>query len=238
LRPKVILLAILLVMLLVSVAAGQHFPIDPAESIKRGHARYSQAEYLNAIDEYGRVTPQSGKLYSQALYNIGVCYYELWRTEDAVDMYKKAIAARKGSYPVALYALGVALEDLKRQDEAKEAYRQAVAASTSREMGAAHFRLGLLLTNEGEYETAKTHFTEAIKRETSPAGHNNLGVVLALNGNLQQAEREFEVALKEAGGTFPDATYNLKLCRSLLRTSSKDLLASLKVVRTIKSPAN
>lgn len=234
-RPKSLPFAILLVTLVVSFAAGQSSPTDPGESIKRGNARYSKAEYLAAIQEYLQVPPQAGESYSQALYNIGVCYYELWRTEDAIAMYRKAAAARAGRYPIALYALGVALEDLKRQDEAKEAYRQAVAASAGREAGAAHFRLGVLLIRERDYEKAATHFTEVIARETSPASHNNLGVVLALKGRLHEAEREFEVALRQAGGAFNDAAYNLKLCRSLLKASAKDSLASLKVEATTKA---
>ena len=231
-RPKTIPFAIFLMTLVVSFAAAQNSPTDPRESIKRGNAKYSKAEYVAAIEEYQRVPPQAGEIYSQALYNIGVCYYELWSTEDAVVMYKRAAATRAGRYPKALYALGVALEDLKRQDEAKEAYRQAVTASTNRDKGAAHFRLGLLLAGENDYERAATHFKEAITGETTPGSHNNLGVMLALKGRLHEAEKEFEVALRQAGGTFADATYNLKLCRSLLKASTKDPLALLKVVAT------
>lgn len=231
-RPKSIPVAIFLVMLAVSFAAGQSSPFDPAEAVKRGNERHSKAEYFVAIKEYERVTPQDGKIYSQALYNIGVCYYELWRTEDAIAMYRKAVALRAGRYPVALFALGVALEDLKRQDDAKEAYRQAIAASKGREAGAAHFRLGLLLASESDYERAATHFSKAITRETSPGSHNNLGVMLALKGRLHEAEREFQIALRQAGGVFADATHNLKLCRSLLKASANDSLASLRLAAT------
>lgn len=228
-RPKNITIAILLVALVVSVAAGQDRATDPGQSIKRGNARYLKAEYLGAIEEYERVTPQAGEIYSQALYNIGVCYYELWRTEDAIVMYKRAAAARAGRYATAHYALGVALEDLKRPGEAKEAYQQAVA-SGGREATASHFRLGLLLASESDYEMAAKHFAEAIIRESSPASHNNLGVVLALAGQLREAEKEFEVALKQASGEFADATNNLRLCRSLLKTSARAPSASLKLV--------
>ena len=237
-RPRRITFGILLVILLASCAAGQSNPGDSAEFLKRGNARYLKAAYLAAIEEYRRVPPQAGEIYSQALYNIGVCYYELWRTEDAIAMYKKAAAARAGRYYVALYALGVALEDLKLPDDAKEAYRQAVAASTGRESGAAHFRLGLLLAGDSDYEKAATHFAEAITWEASPASHNNLGVVLALKGRLDEAEREFELALREAGGAFPDAANNLKLCQSLLKASAKDPLASLRLVATTHAPGN
>jgi tetratricopeptide (TPR) repeat protein len=227
--------AVLLVTLIVSVAVGQTSSTDARESIKRGNAKYSQAQYLAAIEEYQRVQPQPGKTYSQALYNIGVCYYELWRPEEAIAMYQKAVASRGGNYPIALYALGVALEEVKRLEEAKQSYRLVVAALQDRYGAAAHFRLGLLLAGEGEYDQAATHFTEAITRDSSPAGHNNLGVVLALKGHLQEAEKEFEVALKQANGVFTDATNNLKLCRSLLADSAKEALTSLRLVATTRA---
>lgn len=235
-RPKSIPFAILLLLLIVSSGVAQSSPTDPEASIKRGNARYSAGDYLAAIGEYGQVPPQSGRVYSEALYNIGVCYYELWRTEDAIAMYQKAVAARAGRYPRALYALGVALEDLKRLEEAKQAYHLTVAVSKGGDSGAAHFRLGLLLAKEGDYHKAATHFTEAITRDRSPAGHNNLGVMLALMGQLHEAEREFEVAIKQADGSFADATNNLKLCRSLLIESTKDALTALRLVAITRAP--
>ncbi|MFN2512216.1 MAG: tetratricopeptide repeat protein [Pyrinomonadaceae bacterium] len=234
-RSRTMPFAILFVMLVVSFAAGQSDPTDPGESIKRGNARHSKAEYLAAIEEYKRVPPEAGEIYSQALYNIGVCYYELWLTEDAIVMYKKAASTRAGRYPKALFALGVALEDLKRPEDAKDAYRQTAAVSVGSETNAAHFRLGLLFASENDYERAAIHFRKAISGERTPGSHNNLGVMLALKGRLREAEREFEAALRQSGGAFSDAAYNLKLCRSLMKTQSQDSLASLKVVATTRT---
>jgi len=63
-----------------------------------------------------------GRNLSQALYNMGVSYYELWRTAEAIDSYRLAI--RRGwSLSRASYALGVSLE-ITTFAEAKEAYRQ------------------------------------------------------------------------------------------------------------------
>jgi tetratricopeptide (TPR) repeat protein len=231
-RFKIIPFATLVIILGAGFAAGQSSQTDPAESIKRGNTRYSNAEYIAAIGEYGQVPPHAGEIYSQALYNIGVCYYELWRTDEAIVMYKKAAAARTGRYPKALLALGVALEDLNRQQEAKESYRQAVAVGAGRETREAHFRLGLLLARENDFERAATHFSEAINGDKTPGSHNNLGVMLALKGRLHEAKREFEVALRQSGGTFADAAHNLSLCRSLLRASPKDSVASLKLTAT------
>jgi hypothetical protein len=48
-------------------------------------------------------------------------------------------------------------------------------------------------------------------------------------GRLAEAEREFDAALRQSGGTFDDAAYNLKLCRALLAGQEKRQLASLKI---------
>ena len=234
-RPKFIPFALLLVTLTAGLAAGQSIPTDAGESIKRGNAKHARAEYLAAIEAYQQVPPHAGEVYSQALYNIGVCYYELWRTEDAIVMYRKAVAERADRYPKALFALGVALEDLKRSEDAKAAYRQIVAGSSGQVTDAAHFRLGLLFARENDYERAATHFRKAISGETTPGSHNNLGVMLAIKGRLQEAEREFEVALRQSGGSFADAAHNLRLCRSLLKKSAEDSITSLRVVTTTKT---
>jgi len=211
---------LLLSLLLVGVSSGlgvaQTKRVDYEAAIKRGNEKYAKADYKQAIEEYSRVTESDTELYAQALYNIGVCYYELWRTSDAVLMYRKAIKARGNSYPKAAYALGVALEDLGRTKEAREAYEQTISAANG-EYAAAHYRLGLIAARDGDYKRAATLFREAIalSGDKLPASHNNLGVMLALMNQLADAEREFKIALKQTEGEFDDATYNLKLCRSL-----------------------
>ena len=60
--------------------------------------------------EYNKVSTRDGESYARAIYNIGVCYYELWQTEEAIIFYKRAIELKQGNYPRASYALGVALK--------------------------------------------------------------------------------------------------------------------------------
>src|SRR6185369_1960981 len=78
-------------------------------ALKRGDALVAQEKYRAAIDEYSKVTSGAGDLYARAIYNTGVCYYELWQTEDAIVFYKRALELKQGNYPRASYALGVAL---------------------------------------------------------------------------------------------------------------------------------
>ncbi|HEX8000559.1 MAG TPA: tetratricopeptide repeat protein [Pyrinomonadaceae bacterium] len=205
------------------------------EAIRRGNERYARGEYEAAIREYAQVRQGKDAAYAQALYNTGVCYFELNRTADAINMYRRAIEARGGRYPKALYALGVALEISSRLDDAKEAYKQVIATSdgkyTEAKLAVAHYRLGLLKGREGDYEGAAALFREALARSKSgfPAAHNNLGVMLALAGRIEEAAQEFEIALGQSTADFGEAAYNLKLCRSRLTSETQATFASLKV---------
>ncbi|HEX7317314.1 MAG TPA: tetratricopeptide repeat protein [Pyrinomonadaceae bacterium] len=218
--------ALLLVSLLCGAVAAQESG-RAQDIIARGNELYARGDYKAAVEEYGRVTRADGEAYAQALYNIGVCRFELWQTEEAVSAYKQALAARDGRYPKASYALGVALEELKREAEAKEAYGQAA----SKGYAPAHYKLGMLAARAGEDAAAAEHFREAIRRSPDrfPASHNNLGVMLARAGRLSEAEREFEAALRQSDAPFEEAARNLKLCRKLLAGQSKDGAAALKV---------
>ena len=189
---------------------------DANSILRRGDALVVQEKYKLAIEEYGKVSTHDGDSYARAIYDIGVCYYELWQTDKAVAFYKRAVELKQGNYPRASYALGVALEDQGRTSEAKQAYEQAVNAS-HREFARATYRLGLIEAKAGEFEKAAALFREAAARrgEHVAASHNNLGVMLARLGLLKEAEEEFIIALKTSDGPYDDATHNLDLCRTL-----------------------
>ena len=190
---------------------------DSKSAFKRGDAFVAQENYKAAIEEYKKVSTRDRDVYARAIYNIGVCHYELWQTEDAIVFYKRAIELKQGNYPVASYALGVALEDQGSFAEAKLAYRQAL------NFAPAIYKLGLLAAKAGELKQAADLFRDAAAREGRhvPASHNNLGVMLARLGFLKEAENEFVIALKASDGGFEDAAQNLKLCRSLLISPPK-----------------
>jgi tetratricopeptide (TPR) repeat protein len=240
-QKRLLLLAVLLWTMSGGVATAQVTSRDAAQdAIRRGHERFARAEYEAAIEEYRHAPVEAGAVYAQSLYNIGVCYYELWRTPDAILMYGKAIEAMRGRYPTASYALGVALKDSGRLAEAKAAYRQAIETSGGKH-AMAHYMLGVMLMDEGDDHQAATLFKEAIACAEGhfPASHNNLGVMLARTGRLSEAQREFEVALRQAGGQFTEATHNLQLCRSLrLPSPAKVQAMSLRTVEIAVMPGN
>jgi tetratricopeptide (TPR) repeat protein len=70
-------------------------------ALKRGDALVAQENYKAAIEEYGKVSDLDRDSYARAIYNIGVCYYELWQTEDAITFYKRAIELKRGNYAIA-----------------------------------------------------------------------------------------------------------------------------------------
>ena len=184
---------------------------------------WSRKKYKRAIEEYRKVSKRDADSYARATYNIGVCHYELWQTDEAIAFYRWAIELKQGNYPRASYALGVALEDQGKTTEAKTAYEQAVNAS-QREFARATYKLGLLEARAEEFNKAAALFREAAARagEHVPPSHNNLGVMLAQLGFMKEAEQEFVMALKQANGVFADAAHNLNLCRSLTASLGQD----------------
>jgi tetratricopeptide (TPR) repeat protein len=220
------LLAVLLGVSSAVVSAAQIRKVDAKAMLQRGNESFAKTDYETAIREYALVPANAGEIYAQSLYNIGVSYYELWRTTDAIDFYRRALAVHSGRYPRASYALGVALEEQGKLAEASEAYQQSVIDSGG-QFAPAHYRLGLLIARQGKSPEAAESFRQALKYPGPhvPASHNNLGVMLARLGSLKDAQHQFELALRESNGMFSDAAHNLRLCRSLLTAGSKELAA-------------
>ena len=193
---------------------------DSKSILRRGDALVAQENYKLAIEEYGKVSTRDRDAFARATYNTGVCYFELWQTDDAIEFYKRAIDLKQGNYAKASYALGVALEDQGKNTEARNAYEQA-----RRELPRATYRIGVLEAKAGEFEKAAALFREAAARagEHVPASHNNLGVMLARLGFLKEAEQEFILALKASQGRFDDAAHNLNLCHKNAQKAQNDL---------------
>ena len=213
---RTLLPALLLLLTLSVISASAQSSRSAAQSaIDKGNALVLKGNYEQALKYYWTITPESRE-YPIALYNIGVCQYELWHTEEAIDFYKRAINERQGKYPRASYALGVALESEKRFAEAKLAYQETLKASG--DYGPAHYRLGVIASGENQIEAAALFFKKAMRQTGAhvAASHNNLGVMLARIGRLSEAEKEFALALRLSNGAFADADHNLALCRRLL----------------------
>src|SRR5262245_19812091 len=199
------LLALLLLTLLVVPAASQTHGSD-RDAIDKGNRLVSRGSYEQALWEYETVGPDNAQLYSIALYNIGVCYYELFRTTEAIDYYRRAITQRDGLYPQASYALGIALEDEGKLRDARAAYERAIAAAHG-DYPRAQYRLGLIAATAGDVQNAAALFRKALNRsgEHVIATHTNLGVMLARMNRFKEAETEFAIAVRLSHGEFSDA---------------------------------
>jgi tetratricopeptide (TPR) repeat protein len=195
------------------ILAATAVTLNAQSALKRGDVFVAQENYKAAIEEYSKVSINDANSYARAIYNIGVCHYELWQTEEAIIFYKRAIELKHGNYPRASYALGISLEDQGLLAEAKQAYEQA-----RNNFAPAIYKLGVLEARSGEFTKAADLFRDAAARKGDhvPASHNNLGVMLARLGLLKEAEKSFIVALKESDNRLNDAAHNLKLCRSLM----------------------
>ena len=216
------------VFIVAAVITSNAQPTDANSILKRGNALVAQEKYKLAIEEYNKVSNRDSDLYARATYNIGVCYYELWQTDDAIAFYKRAIDLKHGKYPRASHALGVALEDQEKFTEARAAYEQAVSVSHG-DFVRATFSLGLLEAKTGDFKKAAALFRETAARDGAhvPSSHNNLGVMLVHLGFLKEAEQEFVVALQQAEGRFDEAAHNLSLCRSLTSGLRQDYKLSV-----------
>ena len=228
-RSTNFLVALLVLTVITSPALSQNSQTIAQAAIRKGNELVAKGRFKEAVKEYESVREESGEIYAVALYNIGVCYYELWQIDRAIGFYRRALEARKGRYPRASYALGVALEDTGKRSEAEVAYDQTLHAAGGN-YPLANFRLGLLASGK-DLLTAVTFFRKALDHsgEHVPATHNNLGVMLARMHRLTEAEKEFVAALRLTRGDYEDAAYNLRLCRRLIAGGSDVAKISLKV---------
>ncbi len=203
--------------------------------------RAAQAkEYEKAIADYRRAIlfseteKRSDDFLARIHFNIGVCFYSLKQTAEAVEEFTEAIKLSKGSYQKAYYALGMAHSELKNWRKAQTAFRKAVELKS--DDGEAWFDLALVFLEEKDFGSAKLAFQKSIKYKSAAVAdaHNNIGVILALQNNFLLAENEFKIALTESNGKSIEARNNLQFCRLYKRNFNQDLLAKLSFSRKDK----
>ena len=92
------IVAAMLALLILGTAARAQSDSNPFE---RGTTAYMVGAYELAIREYSQALISSDNRYQEAIYNIGVCYYELGRKDEAAKWFRSAIKARGGRYAIA-----------------------------------------------------------------------------------------------------------------------------------------
>ncbi len=193
---------------------------------RAGSYEYAVKNYQKAI-LLAKIETVNDDFLAKIHFNIGVCFYNLKQTAQAVEEFTEAIKLSRRNYQQAFYALGMAQSDLKNWRKAADAFYKAVALN--KKDGEAWFDLGLVLLEEKDFKSAEKAFRNAIKLKSVGAAdaHNNLGVILALKTDFLSAENEFKTALLESNGQSIEARNNLQFCKLYKRNFNHNLMAKL-----------
>jgi protein O-GlcNAc transferase len=141
----------------------------------------------------------------QTLVQIGKCYAELGRFEDAEAVLRRAVGGADDA--VGFYNLGYVVEQRGRADEAERLYERALELNPG--LAGAHTNLGTALAREGRFAEAVVHLAEAVRLEPgSAAAYNNLGGVFLQQRQVDVASRHFRSSL-ELNPEHADAHANL-----------------------------
>jgi tetratricopeptide (TPR) repeat protein len=141
----------------------------------------------------------------QTLVQIGKCYSDLGRLEEAEATLARALAL--GDDAIGYYNLGFVLEERGREADAERAYRRAVDLGPG--LSRARSNLGALLARSGRAGEAKPLLTEAIRLEpSSPDAYNNMAALLLDENAPAEAAKYARLAL-DADPRHVDAHVNL-----------------------------
>ncbi len=211
------------------------------KTFEAGNNLAQDRQYERAIEKYRAATMfaeterVNDSFLTKIHFNIGVCLYQLKRTDEAVAEYTEAIKLSKREYQKAFYALGMAQKDLRNWREAAAALRDAV--NIKKTDGEAWFDLALIYLEAKDFAAARKAFENAVKYKSANAAdaHNNLGVIAALENDWISAEQKFQTALLESNGKSVEAKGNLQFCKFYKQNyKGSDLLAKLEFSRTDK----
>ena len=146
---------------------------------------------LRYAEKAVRLDPAFMKAYDQ----LGLCYADLDRTEEAIQAHKEAIRLNQQQElrsPWPSMNLGTLLRRLGRLDEAEAYLRDSVGIEPR--FPVAHLRLGQVLARKERYEEAIVELEQAAKLDpTYPDPHYALGRIYRRRGDLKAAEREFRM---------------------------------------------
>ena len=119
------------------------------------------------------------------LVQMGICYWELGRSQEAMATFEKAIQLYP-NYALSYYDLGITLERMGKRDEAKKQYQMAINKDPY--YFNAYVNLGLLLAETKDYEEALKMFKSAIriKPDDFPI-YYNIATVYARMGKPKDA---------------------------------------------------
>ncbi len=143
---------------------------------------------------------------SEAPANLGVAYFMLGRTDEAVAQLQEALEMDPDFVYPHLF-LGRAMARDERYEEAVEHY--AIVLDDQPQNADAHYYLGYALASLGRNDEAIRHYSEAVRLQPANAdAHFNLGVLLDMKESYDDAARAYRSAIEARPG-YADAHNNL-----------------------------
>jgi len=193
----------------------------------RGIIELWQENWADALTYFQKATAKNPQR-TDAWLNIGYCYGNLGRHQDAVESYKQAIRI-KPDFAEAHYNLGNAYYELGRYQDAIEAYKQAIR--TKLDYAEAYYNLGVSCGELGRYQEAIEAYKQAIRIKPDLAeAHSNLGVAYGELGRYQEAIEAYKQAIR-IKPDYTEAHYGLGLSYSELGRHEKAIEAYKQAIR-------
>jgi tetratricopeptide (TPR) repeat protein len=138
-------------------------------------------------------------------------------TERAVQYLQESLALQADDAQ-SHYLLALALMQQGAPEDGRRLLRQATLLDPT--LGPAHFELGVLYLQQGDYDRARASCELAVKHLPGVAlPLNNLALALKATGHLKEAAEQFELAV-QADPKYADAWGNLFIVRSELGLAS------------------
>ena len=172
-------------------------PRDEESHYWRGRYLLETAHYDEAISEF-RETLQLRPDFLKAYDNLGVCFDQLQRFEQAVGYYRQAVELDrklKTQYIWPYINLASLLNHLRRYNEAAALLGPVVDWKMQRAQAAGiRYHLGRARLGLGQYDTAEQDLRRATELDPSLAlPHYQLGRLYKLTAKPDEARDEFEV---------------------------------------------
>ncbi|MFH1278295.1 MAG: tetratricopeptide repeat protein [Candidatus Eisenbacteria bacterium] len=131
------------------------------------------------------------------LYNMGIRFESLGRTEEAEAMYREATEASPG-FPSAWNNLGGILLGKGDRAGAAAAFDRAIEADSDHVR--ARRNAAFLARDEGRFEDARRHLLRALAAERSAENLTDLAVIEEVTGHTEEAESLYREALEKDPG--------------------------------------
>ena len=128
----------------------------------------------------------------QTLVQIGKCYIDLGRLDEAERTLRQALALSDDA--IGFYNLGIVLEQGDRIQEAEKSYRRAVELNAG--LASARNNLGGLLAASGRFEEAELHLRESIRLDpATPDAYVSMAALQLERGRPAEAAASAQQAL-------------------------------------------